>query len=193
MNNKKEEQKLFWDKMKKNNEIKKYMLNEPYYLDWLIRFMNIYPCGFSDYDVCEDEFDNQNLQKLHLFYEIIESYVMHNYLTEFMNKNSFFIKYNNSFFEISKKWINGNYKISVLKASVILDKRFVDFNDVRNNKHSESFDVTNKIIQELTGKIDELYQSGVPISYIKIITNRVINDVASKKEREYVYKKEKIY
>ena len=116
---------------------------------------------------------------------------MHNYVKDFINNHTFIIKYGDYFFEISKKYCGGNYKYTILKLSGDNVFKFIDFNDVKENKHNENFDIANKIIQELACKIDELYQSGVPISYIKEITDKVINDIVGKKEPVLVYKKEK--
>lgn len=169
-------------RIKYQNELKKEILMNSSYMEWIIRFLNRHPLGFSDYDVCEDEFDNHNIQKLNILYSIIKDYVYKNYVAEFIDLNSYILKYGDCYLQIEESLVMHNLKYTVIK--IRKTDKYIDFNDIKENKKDDYVDTNNDIIYELNQKIDKLYQKGLPIDYIKEIIDDIIYNIELQYQKE---------
>ena len=177
----------FVNKQKMQQEEINEMLSNDKYINWLIKFTeNIN--SFSDYTWLYNkeilnESDLNNISKLNLLYEGINTYAENNYIYPIVDKyESFYrIKYQNYGFEISV--IYGQETIhSARKVPIDENDYFIDFNDILNNKQQNNVNEINKVLYNLAEMIINAYSKGVPIDAIKSTIDKVINEIIWKEK-----------
>lgn len=170
------------------NRDRKYIINDPFYMEWLIRYLESSNNSFSDFDIGFDEFDNQNIARLHILYSIIKEYIYKNYLVEYMDRDTFYFKYNDNYLKINREFVNKTYKYSISKSRE--KAYYLNFNDIIEDKKSDIKDTNDKIVKGLIGKIEELYQNGLSIDFIREILDKILFEVKTN-NNDYVYTKKR--
>ena len=174
---------------KENVERKKTkaLMSNTNYLEWLNQFTQDKE-GFSDNDWLYfperiKKSDNENVDKLCLFYEGIRQYAESNHIYPLKcNFGNFYkIRLNKIGFEIGI--LNGQgTKFFCNKVAVENEQEFIDFNDIMTGKKQENVDKINASLESLSNMILTAYESGVPIESIIYTIEKTINEITYKKE-----------
>ena len=172
---------FFTKLLKKEDKIKKISSNTDYIL-WLIKFTLNNP-EFSDEDFLyfsdkiTDE-DNDYVNDLGLFFEVIDRYSKKNYLYPVpCDYGGFYrIKFNNNAFEIG--CLTGQGIVYFCNKVNINDYEFfIDFDDIMNNKVLEHTEDTARLLDDLKNRIKMLCDMGVAIEAIKSICDNTIYEI----------------
>lgn len=170
------------------------MMSNTDYIKWLDSF-TIKHQSFSDNDwlYCEEEISKEDYEKvnnLHLMYSGIETYANRNYIypSDCEYGNFYKIKLDNIGFEIGILVGQGTLFFC---NRVEIEKDFIDFNDIINNKESDNAIIIKNKLNELSDFVVSLYENGVPYEAIRSRLEDILNEINSEKdlEKEKVLKK----
>lgn len=122
--------------------------------------------------------DRKNVENLYFFYEGIDKYATKNHIypTNFGYGYFYTIKLDESAFEIGI--MIGQGAVCFCKKTKVDDEsKFIDFNDIINDKKSKQVDFINSSLNEIHGMILNAYNSGVPIESINGILKDAVNEI----------------
>lgn len=164
-----------WDqelitKEKIEEEKIKKMFSDTEYISWLNEF-TIKHSEFSDntwlyFPEKISENDREHVNDLHLLFEGIEEYANRNYLFPTPNEwgEYYSIKYNNIGFNIGVAFGQGT--LFYCERTDAFEKA-IEFEDILNNKSFERITIINNKFEDLSQKIIELIELGIPIQVIQ--------------------------
>lgn len=178
-----------------NNYKKKQMFSNTTYLKWLENFTIEYP-SFSDNDWLYfpeklSKEDKEKVENLYLLYEGIELYAEKNYIypTKCDFGNYYNIKLDNIGYEIGI--LSGQGTLFFCKRTLInKDIKYIDFNDIINDKKSNKTDMTTYQLKDLSNKVLKLYKKGIPLDAIIDTINDTLNNIETE-EKNYTRKLKK--
>ena len=163
------------------------------YINWLINFTKE-SGSFADDDWLYfpeqiDPKDKDFVDNFNLFYSGIEKYATKNHIyPEYVEFGNFYrIKYNGIGFEIGMQAGQGTY-FYCKTIEICDDLKFIDFNDIINNKKYGNVDDINSCLNALSNLIKLLHDLGVPIESITTTFNETKKELEKKNSEE----KEKI-
>lgn len=177
------------EKRKKLDETRKQMFSNCKYIEWLNQFTQDRKV-FSDNDWLNSpkelhEYDEENVNKLQLFYEGIDDYARKNYI--YPEQCSF-----GNFYRV--KLDDNGYEIGILsgqgtnffcrRVSLIDDYYFIDINDIICNKEQGNVKLINNNLNNLSNTIVDTYTSGVPLEAIREVINKVIEQIISSEKEK---------
>lgn len=173
----------------KENRIKKMSSSDEYIL-WLNKFTETNP-EFSDEDFIYfpekiGEYDNNYVDDLGLFFEVIDRYAEKNYIPAIpCDFGKFYpIRYGDFGYHIG--CLRGQGVVCFChKVPVINKDNFIDYNDIMNNKVQPYVEEINSSLEDLKYRVRELYNRGIPVEVIKSEIDGLIAEL----ERDF---KEKI-
>lgn len=115
--------------------------------------------------------DRSYVDELCLFYDGIQNYANKNHIypTQFPSGEFFKIKLSDIGFEIGMIWGQGT---SFFCNRVPVEKDFIDFNDIIDNKKNSQNEIIKTKLEQLSSNIISLYQNGIPF---EAITNTIKN------------------
>lgn len=152
------------------------------YIIWLENFTSKYS-KFSDDDwlYCPEkisEIDQNNVKKLNLFFDGIETYASKNYIYPTPNEwGSFYsIKYNDVGYNIGLAV--GQGVIFYCERTQVIDG-YLDFMDIINDKKQKNSDSIRNELDKLSQSIKNLINNGIPIPAIIDTFEANINEVKS--------------
>lgn len=167
--------------LNQKKETRKVTSNDDYIL-WLEIFTNKYP-KFSDDDwlYCPEkisEIDQNNVAKLNLFFDGIETYASKNYIYPTPNEwgNFYSIKYNNVGYSIGSA-VGQGATFYCERTQVIGDH--IDFIDIINDKKQKNSDSIRNELDKLSQSIKNLINNGIPIPAIIDTFESNINEAKS--------------
>ena len=170
----------------KNNEIKK-MMSSSDYINWLTNF-TIDKDAFSDNDWLYNcstikKEDQDNIEKLYLFYEGIDKYARNNYIYPIPCEygNFYKIKWNEIGFEIGVLMGQGTL-FFCRKLLVKENQEFIDYNDIILNKKQKQVEYIESCLNSISDMILTAYKNGVPADAIKTTLDDTIQEISSKEE-----------
>ncbi len=172
----------FVSRKKDVEEIIKDMMTKKGYLSWLIYFTQD-RSSFTEESLFYLEEDDPNrdfIKRFDLFYKGIEKYAKDNYIyPEHREYGSFYeIKYEDIGFEIG---IIRKQGIEYFCKRVPIDNdRFIDFNDIMNNKTQDNVPLISNSLFVFDEMIKFFYENGVPIEAIINSFNNTVNDLKIK-------------
>ena len=181
-------------KERSKRAIIKGMVSNTEYVEWLYQFTQDKD-SFSDNEWLYfpekiSQSDRKNVEKLSLFYEIIEEYAEENYIypTPCDFGNFYRVKSNDFGFEIGVLIGQGTV-FFFNKSSLENDKVFIDFHDVITGKKQNNVDTINDALNSLSDTIKSAYDSGVPIEAIEGIFDKTIKSIKEDKPKTLVISK----
>lgn len=152
------------------------------YIIWLENFTSKYS-KFSDDDwlYCPEkisEIDQNNVKKLNLFFDGIETYASKNYIYPTPNEwGSFYsIKYNDVGYNIGLAV--GQGVIFYCERTQVIDG-YLDFMDIINDKKQKNSDSIRNELDKLSQSIKNLINNGIPIPAIIDTFESNINEAKS--------------
>ena len=172
----------------KEDRIKREMLTDVKYMDWLVDFTLRFPKFYhDDWLYAEDSIDIKDLENaknICYLFDVINDYLSKNYIVPYKGDwdEYYLIKYNNIGFKIG---VMSGQGTSFYCERVSVDKNnldnFIDFyhifnkDDIRyGNRYDEG--IINKF-NELVSIVRSLYESGVDIEDIVITFNNTIDKI----------------
>lgn len=174
---------------------KKEMMSNTLYIDWLMNFTSDKNKFWSDeYSYHQDELseiDKENIKNLDLFYDGIADYSTKNYIYptpvgDFYG-NFYRVKYNDFSFKIGIMIGQGtvySFEKEDLKDGV----KFIDFNDVVNNKKEDNVDTINEVLDSFENMVISAYDAGVPIEALYFKFEDIIDSINHTEEDKNKYK-----
>lgn len=165
----------------KDKKIKEMSTSSEYIL-WLKEFTDKTP-EFSDEDYVYfpeqiSESDNNYVDDLGLFFEVIERYAEKNYITKMpCDFGGFYpVRLDNNGFYIG--CLVGQGVVHFCKRVEVTNKEhFIDYNDIMNNKTQPYVEEINRSLDDLKNKINDLYRSGVPLETIRKTANQLVEEL----------------
>lgn len=176
----------YMNRLNNDNAIKKEMLSNTKYIEWLEKFTSKHP-SFSDDDWLYfpekiTKQDNDNINDLNLFYDVIDNYAEKNYIypTKCDFGNYYNIKIGNIGYEIGILVGQGTIFFCNRKQ-LVNNIEYIDFNDIINNKKNDNVDIITNDLNDLSNMIIDLYKKGIPLDAIIESLDKTINFVKEKK------------
>lgn len=181
-------------KEKIRNQMIENMMSNFEYIEWLIEFtQNKY--GFYDDEWIYfpeeiEENEAKKVKQLCLFYEGIYNYAKQNHIypTPCRYGNFYKVKLNESGFEIGFTAGQGTV-FFCKKTPVENSQEFIDFNDIVSGKKQIETDRINEILDSLSEKITEAYESGVPIESIIDLVETIASQIKKQEKSKVLIKK----
>lgn len=164
----------------------KTLIQDESYIQWLEKFTNK-NAGFYDDDwlYCPEKISEEDLkkvEKLYLFYRIIDKYARENYIyptpTDFGNYYS--VSYNNIGFLIGIMVGQGT-TFNCERTTVGED--FIKFEDIQNNKKQVKTDIINQKLQLLANLIETIAEEDVPLRAIEDTTEQSLQRLVKKRKK----------
>lgn len=177
----------------RENKMKELMSNDDYFL-WLEKFCSKYPIfmdhswDYNDHDITE--IDLQNIGYLYLIYKGISEYAKKNYIYISDNIESpryYKIKFNDIGYEIGV--IGDINKAFYCRKVDIIDESFIDFKDIILDKKQPTTDIYSQQLNEVSNKICNLYNLGIPYKAIKSTLDNTLWQLEQKDEEKVKIKK----
>jgi len=169
------------EEIAKNNTIKE-IISSTKYFEWLKEFTKDKDYfGDDDWQYSPEELsdtDRKNVENLRFLYEGIDKYAIENHIypTKFGYGYFYGIRLDESAFEIGIM-IGQGASCFCKKVQVDDESRFINFNDIINNKKNEQVDFINTKLNEIRDMILSTYNIGVPIEAINGTLKDTIGEI----------------
>lgn len=138
---------------KERERIKKKMIEDTEYIDWLEEFSENNPHFTSD---LQSEGNTDNIRNLDLLYEIIDAYARKNYIRPHKTKWGYFyiLEYKGSLYKIGCS--NREYEFYYCNKISETNREAISFEDVIKGRVSEEADLINLKLEKLNALLSEL-------------------------------------
>ena len=176
-----------------DNRIKEEILTKPDYMNWLFRFTEVYPRFVDDTWLYQPSklspMDRENVDKLHLLFNIIKEYADANYIDSKGGQYDeyYTIKCNNYGYDIGK--ISRMVGDVFVCQRTILEEEYIDFNDIINHREYSKTNEINKELRLLKETIINLQDMGVSHKLIWKYLNSIMNESRKENGNRLVKKK----
>lgn len=169
-------------RLEERKKIKKEIVSNDNYINWLESFTNKYykfrddDFIYNKHDLTDDDLENVN--NLSLLYSGINDYATGNYIYPFADSDFVYyykIKYNNIGYEIGV--ITGRENLYFCEKNTNIDDSFIDFNDIILNTKSERTEYIEKRLLQLSNIIKYFYEEKIPLNAIKSTINDTISNI----------------
>lgn len=173
----------------KNIKIQEILSNTDY-IKWLDSFTLEHSSFFDDDWLYSPEKiskeDLEQVNNLHIMYCGIERYASKNYIypTDCDFGNFYKVKLENTGFEIGMLVGQGTL-FFCNRVQIENQKKFIDFNDILNNKNNNNVTTIKNKLNELSNLVVSLYKSGVPLEAIVITLDNTLNEINSQNDLEH--------
>ena len=183
----------YLEKLEKGILREKEIISNTDYIVWLEKFTSEHPYFmggdwlYQSNKISKEDY--QHVLELTHLYMGIDKYANKNYLYPTLESytSCYLIKFNETYFEIGIFYGQGTSAFCNRIKEVEKDEKFIDFNDVINNKEQASNKEIKKKLEMLSNFIETLTSENIPLEAIFETTNTTIEKL--KKQQEYVVAK----
>jgi len=165
---------------RKKDEIKKQIMSNDDYINWLIDFLETHEDGLLDInpaiDVWSDD-DKENFAKLTAFFHVVADYAKRNYIepVPYRVAEVYNVKYNGHGLEVASFATNNCFWCK--KAEIVDGKPFIDFNDVLTDRQQPYVPYIEDCLGDISTAIESAYECGAPITVIKSVIEEALSNL----------------